>query len=70
MFLEAQCRFGTEPLDKLLRAIYTRFAGTGQATTALFLEEAEKQMGKEAQAFFREEVYRKPSVTSGNKAAD
>lgn len=68
MFLEAQRRFGQEPLDKLLRAIYARFAGTGRTTTALFLEEAGKQMGKEAQVFFREELYRKPSVgAAGNQ---
>ncbi len=67
MFLEAQRRFGQEPLDKLLRAMYIRFAGTGRATTALFLEEAGRQMGKEAQAFFREELYRKSSVgTAGS----
>jgi len=65
MFLEAQRRFGKEPLDKLLKTFYTRFAGTGEATTTLFLEEVGKQMGKEAQAFFREELYRRPSVPSG-----
>lgn len=61
MFLEAQRRFGKGPLDKLLKELHTRFAGTGQATTALFLEEVRTQMGQEAQAFFREELYRRLS---------
>jgi hypothetical protein len=59
MFLDAQNRFGAEPLDKVLRALYARFAGNHQATTALFLEEVERQMGKEAQTFFRDTLYRK-----------
>ncbi len=61
MFLEAQRRFGAEPLDKVLRALYLRFAGNHQATTALFLDEVERQMGKEAQTFFHETLYRKDS---------
>jgi hypothetical protein len=69
MFLEARRRFGEEPLDKFLRALYTRYAGTGQATTALFLEEAGRQMGKDAQSFFREELYRRPPVSSSDKPA-
>ncbi len=70
MFLEAQRRFGTEPLDRLLKAIYTRFAENHRATTALFLEEAESQMGKEAEAYFHEELYRKPAVGSAGKATN
>jgi hypothetical protein len=70
MFVEAQQRFGAEPLDKLLKAVYTRFGENHQATTALFLEEAERQMGKEAAAYFREKLYRKPAVGSAGKATD
>lgn len=69
MFLKARRRFGEEPLDKLLKALHTRFAGTHQATTVIFLKEVGAQMGKEAEAFFREELYRKPSVGSGDKTA-
>lgn len=60
MFLEARRRYGEAALDKVLKAIYARFTGSGQATTAAFLGEVDKQMGKEAAAFFREELYRKP----------
>ncbi len=65
MFLDARRRFGEAALDKTLRAIYARFAGTSQATTTAFLEEVDKQMGEEAAAFFREELYRKPPPPSG-----
>jgi len=70
MFLEAQRRFGKEPLDKLLKVFYTCFAGTGQATTPLFLKEVGKQMGKEPQTFFREELYRKPSVSGAAESVN
>ena len=62
MFLEARQRFGQESLDRLLKRINTRFAGTYDATTTLFLEEADKQMGKEARDFFHETLYRKWEV--------
>jgi hypothetical protein len=58
LFIEAQERFGSEPLDGFLRALFSRFQGTTGSTTALFLEEVERQMGMEAHAFFKEEVYR------------
>jgi len=59
MFIEAQRRFGQESLDKLLKSLYIRFAETRNATTALFLEEVETQMGKDAQAFFQNVLYQK-----------
>jgi hypothetical protein len=62
MFLEAQSRFGQEPLNKVFKALRTRFGGTTQTTTALFLEEVRNQMGKDAEAFFRETLYRKNEV--------
>ena len=65
MFLEARRRFGEAALDKVLKTIYERFGGTGQATTTLFLEEVDKQMGKEAAAFFHEELYRHPPPPAG-----
>jgi len=64
MFLEAQQRFGQEPLDRLLKEIHTRFTGTMNATTAIFLEEAGRQMGSQAEAYFRAELYRKPGAGS------
>ncbi len=70
MFLEAQNRFGKPALNRVLKAIHTRFAGTGQATTALFLEEVNRQMGKKAAVFFRTELYRRPpSPTCERKRA-
>ena len=57
-------------LDKVLKTIYARFGGTGQATSTLFLEEVDKQMGKEAAAFFREELYRKPPLPAGVKSRE
>jgi len=70
MFLEARRRFGEAALDKVLKTIYARFGGTGQATSTLFLEEVDKQMGKEAAAFFREELYRKPPLPAGVKSRE
>jgi len=63
MLIEAQRRFGQAPLDKVLRSLHTRFAGTLQATTALFLEEVRVQMGAEAEVFFREVLFRKGEVS-------
>lgn len=68
MFLEAQQRFGLEPLDRLLKEIHTRFAGTMNASTATFLAEAGKRMGPEAEAYFRAELYRKPRVSNAENA--
>jgi len=58
MLLEAQRRFGAEPLDRLLKAVYARHAGTLNATTADFLAEARAQMGPDAEAYFRTELFR------------
>jgi len=66
MLLEAQRRFGAEPLDRLLKELQTRYAGTLQATTANFLAEAGKQMGPEAEAYFHAELYRKAVVAGAN----
>jgi len=57
-------QFGEERLDRFLRAFYERFAGTRQATTELFLESAKTHLGSEAENFFRQELYRKASVTA------
>jgi len=57
LFLEAQRRYGREPLDRFFKALYTRFAGTRKATTPRFLEEVGTHMGKDAQAFFCEALY-------------
>ena len=62
MFLEAQRRYGEGVLDRFLRALYNRFAGTRDATTALFLQEAEKMVGQDAGAFFRDTLYRSGNV--------
>lgn len=67
LYIEARRRFGEERLDRFLRALYARFAGTRDATTALFLEEAEKQMGPEAKNFFSEAVYRAKWIDEGRK---
>ena len=68
MLLEAQRRFGAEPLDRLLKAMHTRYAGTLLATTAAFLAEAGKQMGPDAETYFRAELYRKTVLAGGNDA--
>lgn len=62
MFVAARSRFGEEPLDRLLRSLYARFAGTHELTTARFLEEARTRIGREAEGFFREELYRKGTM--------
>lgn len=60
MFLEAEARFGRKPLDAFLRALYTRFKGTTDATTEAFLALAADKMGPQAAAFFRAALYRHP----------
>jgi hypothetical protein len=67
MFIEAQHRFGEAALDRVLKAIYARFVGTGKATTTAFLQEVENHMGKEAAAYFREELYREPKPRGGDQ---
>lgn len=59
LLLEARRRFGQKQLDRVLKALHTRFAGTRNATTGLFLEEVEKQLGIEAKDFFSEALFRK-----------
>jgi hypothetical protein len=63
LFLEAQRRFGQESLDRVFKVLYTRFAETHNATTASFLEEVGKQMGKDPEIFFRESLYRKNEMS-------
>jgi hypothetical protein len=53
IFIEAGNRFGTEPMDRFLKSLHSRFAGSRKATTALFLEEAGKRLGSDAEAYFR-----------------
>ncbi len=53
VFIEAGNRFGTEPMDRFLKSLHSRFAGSRKATTALFLEEARKRLGADAEAYFR-----------------
>ena len=65
MMLEAQRRFGTEPVDEFLRALHKRFSGTRDATTKLFLEEADNHLGKDAESYVRTELYHKPSIGQG-----
>ena len=64
MLLEARKRFGQKSLDKTLRSFYARFAGRRDATTAAFLAEVKTQMGSEAEAYFREALYRKGEVAA------
>jgi len=60
MLLEAERRFGRAALDRLLRDLHLRFAGTRRATTAVFLNLAAKHMGAHAAEFFSDELYRRP----------
>ncbi|HUT62591.1 MAG TPA: hypothetical protein VMZ04_01415 [Anaerolineae bacterium] len=59
LLIEARRRFGSNELDGVLKALHTRFAGTRNATTGLFLEEVEKQLGIEAKSFFSEALFSK-----------
>ena len=65
MFLAARHPYREVALDKLPKAFYARFAETDQATATLFLEEVDKQIRKEAAAFFRAGLYRQPSLPTG-----
>ena len=57
MFREAAIRFGQDRLDSLLRRLLKRFARSRDATTALFLAEAEKSLGAEGKEFFSRYLY-------------
>ena len=52
LLLEARRRFGQESLDRVLKALHTRYAGTRKATTEFLLEEVETQLGADAKVFF------------------
>jgi hypothetical protein len=67
LFLEAERRFGKEPLERFLKAFYTRFAGTRNATTGLFLQELNDRLGPEAKAFFEDALFRKNRVQSNGQ---
>jgi hypothetical protein len=62
MFIEAQQRSGAEVLDRILKSLHTRFAGTHNLTTSSFLNEVKIQIGENARDFFRETLYRKSEV--------
>lgn len=62
MLFAAREKFGAAKLDAMLRRFYARYAGTHQATTAGFLDIARAEMGEEAAAFLRDELYRHPPV--------
>ncbi|MEJ2052271.1 MAG: hypothetical protein P8X42_00005, partial [Calditrichaceae bacterium] len=57
MFNEAAQKFGKENLHLFLKTLYERFAGTGNLTTALFLQYARSRMGTEAENFFETALY-------------
>ncbi len=57
--IKARNRYGPEQLDVVLKSLHARFAGTQMATTAIFLDEVEKQLGSDARAFFNNALYRK-----------
>ena len=59
LLLEARRRFGEEALDRLLKTLHTRYAGTREATTELLLEAAEEQLGVDAKAFFSAALFQK-----------
>ena len=59
MLLDMQSRFGVESLDRVLRSLYCRFAGTHRCCTADFLSEVKVHIGAEAESAFREALYRK-----------
>ncbi len=67
MFVEAQRRFGSEPLDTTLRSLYAQCAHGRQATTTLFLAEVRLRMG--AEAFFHSILYRKGVISQPTPAA-
>lgn len=57
IFIEARRRFGQEKLDRVFKALYSKFAGTNKATTEQFLKEVENQLGSEARTFFYNALY-------------
>ena len=45
---EAGKKFGVEKMTRFLKALYNRFEQSNKATTVIFLEEVEKNMGTDA----------------------
>ncbi len=59
MFIDAQQKFGAERLDGFFKKLYLRFKDSKNATTELFLDEAEKEIGPEGKTFFSGYLYAK-----------
>jgi hypothetical protein len=57
MLVDAERRFGSSALNRLLRGMFQRFGTSHGASTRLFLEEVEKQIGKAAREYFYAELY-------------
>ena len=59
IFIEAQRRYGQEKLDQVFKALYSKFAGTNNATTEQFLKEVGNRLGSDAKIFFNTVLYQK-----------
>lgn len=59
IFEEAKEKFGDNIMKIFYKDLYNRFKESKTATTAIFLDEAEKQIGKEAKNFFSDRLYKK-----------
>ncbi len=62
---EVRQRYGEEKLRQFFKALYERCLEANSATTAIFLEEMEKNIGKEARDYFSEALYRKNWKSAG-----
>ncbi len=59
IFNKAREKYGDETMKRFYKNLYDRFLESKDATTAVFLDEAEKQIGKEAKDYFSEALYKK-----------
>jgi roadblock/LC7 domain-containing protein len=59
LFNELRKKYGKEKVNNFLKSLYKRFALTKDVTTPAFLDEMEKQIGKEAREYFENALFAK-----------
>jgi hypothetical protein len=65
---EVRQKYGDEKMRSFIRSLYSRFVESNSATIPIFLDEMEKNIGKEARDYFQEAVYRKKWIRASAPA--
>jgi hypothetical protein len=59
LFNELRNKYGEETINRFLKSLYETFSDKQKATTEMFLEVMEKEIGKEAKDYFSDALYSK-----------